>query len=204
MQRRCSMSKIGDIRKREIIEAAIEVFGEKGFHRSKMGEIAVKTGIGKGTIYEYFSSKKELFEEMFKFIVDGYFKGAKEIFDGTESVKSRLIKFSTYHGRFMWSHYELAENTLKGSEPVSEGMKVYLWGKKKELFESIKGMLEDGINKKELKEGSNSDEVICMLIGSISQAYAHGFHKGIKDPDKVDPEPMIELLFRGIGRDNKQ
>ena len=198
------MSKIGDIRKREIIEAAIEVFGEKGFPRSKMGEIAVKTGIGKGTIYEYFSSKKELFEEMFKFIVDGYFKGAKEIFDGTESVKSRLIKFSTYHGRFMWSHYELAENTLKGSEPVSEGMKVYLWGKKKELFASIRGMLEEGINKKEVKEGSNSDEVICMLIGSISQAYAHGFHKGIKDPDKVDPEPMIELLFRGIGRDNKQ
>jgi len=198
------MSKIGDIRKREIIEAAIEVFGEKGFHRSKMGEIAVKTGIGKGTIYEYFSGKKELFEEMLKFIVDGYFKGAKEIFDGTESVKKRLVRFASYHGRFMESHYELAENTLKGAEPVSEGMKAYLWNRKKELFESIKGMLEEGIYKEELKEGSNSDEVICMLIGSISQAYAHSFHKGVKDPDKVDPEPMIELLFRGIGKDNEQ
>ncbi|MBN2260153.1 MAG: TetR/AcrR family transcriptional regulator [Clostridiales bacterium] len=43
-----------------VFQAAWELFSEKGFHETKISEIAKKAGIGKGTIYEYFSSKEEL------------------------------------------------------------------------------------------------------------------------------------------------
>ena len=48
-------------KRRDILDAAMRVFAEKGFHRAKMEEIAVSANIGKGTIYEYFQSKTELF-----------------------------------------------------------------------------------------------------------------------------------------------
>lgn len=45
-----------------IIRAALEMFSEKGFHDTKMEDIAERASIGKGTIYEYFRSKESLFE----------------------------------------------------------------------------------------------------------------------------------------------
>ncbi len=48
----------------EILEAAMTVFARKGFHRSKMEEVAAAAKIGKGTIYEYFTSKHQLLQAL--------------------------------------------------------------------------------------------------------------------------------------------
>ncbi|MCX5807532.1 MAG: TetR/AcrR family transcriptional regulator [Proteobacteria bacterium] len=44
-----------------IIQAAIEVFGDKDFRDASISEIAQKVGIADGTIYKYFKSKEDLF-----------------------------------------------------------------------------------------------------------------------------------------------
>ena len=48
-------------KKTKIIEAAIRVFARKGLERGKIADIAKEAGIGKGTVYEYFRSKEEIF-----------------------------------------------------------------------------------------------------------------------------------------------
>ena len=50
-----------DAKRREIIRAAAAVFTRSGYHVAKMQDIATAAEIGKGTIYEYFSTKEELF-----------------------------------------------------------------------------------------------------------------------------------------------
>lgn len=53
-----------DERPQQILQAAVDVFAEKGFRAATMDEIAAAAGITKGTIYLYFPSKEELFVEM--------------------------------------------------------------------------------------------------------------------------------------------
>jgi len=48
--------------KKRIIEAAITVFAKKGYNRAKMTDIAKEIGVSKGTLYQYFKSKEDLFE----------------------------------------------------------------------------------------------------------------------------------------------
>src|ERR1043165_915670 len=48
-------------RPREICEAALEVFAEKGFAAARLDEIASRAGVSKGTLYLYFKDKQELF-----------------------------------------------------------------------------------------------------------------------------------------------
>lgn len=48
-------------RPREICEAALEVFAEKGFAAAKLDEIARRAGVSKGTLYLYFEDKADLF-----------------------------------------------------------------------------------------------------------------------------------------------
>ncbi len=48
------------LKKQDILSAALKVFGRQGFANTKMIDIALEAGIGKGTIYEYFRSKDEI------------------------------------------------------------------------------------------------------------------------------------------------
>jgi AcrR family transcriptional regulator len=45
----------------EIVQAALDLFVEKGFSSTKMDEIAKRAGVTKGTVYLYFPSKDDLF-----------------------------------------------------------------------------------------------------------------------------------------------
>jgi AcrR family transcriptional regulator len=47
-------------RRNQILDAAITVFAEKGFHRATIKDIARQAGIADGTIYTYFTSKSEV------------------------------------------------------------------------------------------------------------------------------------------------
>jgi AcrR family transcriptional regulator len=47
-------------RRAQIFEAATRVFARKGFHKATVQEIADEAGMGKGTIYEYIKSKKDI------------------------------------------------------------------------------------------------------------------------------------------------
>ena len=47
-------------RKKEIIDATLKIFSEKGYEATSMSQVAKAAEIGKGTIYEYFESKEEL------------------------------------------------------------------------------------------------------------------------------------------------
>src|SRR5260370_12063495 len=47
-------------RRNQILDAATEVFAQKGFHRATIKEIARVAGIADGTIYTYFASKTDV------------------------------------------------------------------------------------------------------------------------------------------------
>ena len=51
-----------EARPAEIVEAALEVFAEKGFSAARIDDVAARAGISKGTLYLYFASKEELFK----------------------------------------------------------------------------------------------------------------------------------------------
>ncbi len=47
--------------RKAIVDAAINLFTEKGFEQTSMDELARVAGVGKGTIYGYFKAKEEIF-----------------------------------------------------------------------------------------------------------------------------------------------
>ncbi|MCP4601355.1 MAG: TetR/AcrR family transcriptional regulator [Proteobacteria bacterium] len=51
-----------DEKRLQIALAAVEIFGVKGFDRTRIDDVAREAGVGKGTIYEYFKNKEELMD----------------------------------------------------------------------------------------------------------------------------------------------
>jgi len=53
-------------KRRVILDAAVRVFAHKGFHTSRVGDIANEAGVAHGLLYHYFSSKDEVLETIFR------------------------------------------------------------------------------------------------------------------------------------------
>jgi len=53
-----------------LLDAAVEVFVEKGYHSTLISDIVAKAGVGQGTFYRNFSTKREIFEVVFDRFVE--------------------------------------------------------------------------------------------------------------------------------------
>jgi AcrR family transcriptional regulator len=58
--------------KDNIIDCAVSVFKEKGFKETSMEEIAEKSDVSKGTLYNYFQDKESILVGYFQSIIEGY------------------------------------------------------------------------------------------------------------------------------------
>jgi TetR/AcrR family transcriptional regulator, fatty acid metabolism regulator protein len=53
-------------KRRLILAASVRVFARKGYHASRVGDIAEEAGIAHGLLYHYFASKEEVLETVFR------------------------------------------------------------------------------------------------------------------------------------------
>jgi len=58
------LSARGERTRRRLLEAAERIFAEVGYHDASIVKITEAAGVGQGTFYLYFSSKKEIFDEL--------------------------------------------------------------------------------------------------------------------------------------------
>jgi AcrR family transcriptional regulator len=54
--------RLKDIRPQQLLEAALQLFVEKGYAATRSEEVATRAGVSKGTLYLYYPSKQELFK----------------------------------------------------------------------------------------------------------------------------------------------
>jgi AcrR family transcriptional regulator len=53
-------------KRRQILDAAVRVFARKGFHASRVGDIAEEAGVAHGLLYHYFDSKDAVLQAVFQ------------------------------------------------------------------------------------------------------------------------------------------
>ena len=58
----------------ELLDAALDLFVEKGFAATRVEEVAARAGVSKGTLFLYFSSKEELLKAVVRENISGHFK----------------------------------------------------------------------------------------------------------------------------------
>jgi AcrR family transcriptional regulator len=77
--------RLPEERPRQILEAALAVFAERGLAAARLDDIAKRAGLSKGTIYLYFPNKEELFREVVRHSVIAFIERGEELFQaGTD------------------------------------------------------------------------------------------------------------------------
>lgn len=178
-----------------ILQAAEEVFQEKGYYEASMDEIAGKVGIAKGTIYTHFPGKEELVVAIFNRNIQQFLDGVEAI-SATEQtprakleailqfIYTRLYSRQTHLLSIMYNGVDLKRMIVEKSGCVSD-----LWGS---LVSHITQLLEEG---KTVGEFDSTVPTKVMLFSFLSlfspKAYDH-----LLLGEDFAPEELVKLLQR--------
>lgn len=185
-------------KKELILKAALNVFSRKSFHQVKVEEIAALAGVGKGTIYDYFESKEEIFEDSFKVSSESYMK----IFDSCleEDIPFwKKVKFIIkFHIRFLKNHEEMARFVLDTHSRSQEELKEWVVEKRNQRLEVVKRMIQKGIEEGEIREVDVeiASRVFLGLVFSVCSGML--FFDGMLPGDDTQ-EKLLDLFYHGLG-----
>lgn len=75
----------------EIVRAALELIAEHGFHGAPMAMIAVKAGVGAGTIYRYFENKDVLITELYRELEERIYAAVMAGYSPDKPIRERFL-----------------------------------------------------------------------------------------------------------------
>ncbi|NLO89888.1 MAG: TetR/AcrR family transcriptional regulator [Clostridia bacterium] len=187
-------------KKRIIIEAAAKVFSKKGFHKAKIEEIAKEAGIGKGTIYEYFTSKEELFKEMLSSISREYIRVLD--FSSHPSAVEQIKEILKQHFNFMGMNKDLARLIIANQNALNGEIRQWFLEQTLEKIYVIEGVLEKGRAAGEFKEDLNVYIAARIIFGSVMALSGAIVHENLSYEGEALVQDLMDLLLNGFNKNN--
>ena len=155
-----------------IIEAAAKVFAHKGYNSTLIADIAKEAGIGKGTIYEYFPSKVDLFFAVFEWFVRMTETEAKVSVSALGgSASERLMALNDALLRSWFEMLEMYSLVMEfWSAAASSSMRQRFKGTFKEGYRDfrriVSALIRVGIETGEFQPEVDAESVAAALVGA--------------------------------------
>ncbi len=108
--------RLPEERPRQILDAALAVFAERGLAAARLDDIARRAGLSKGTIYLYFPNKEELFREVVRGTVIAFIERAEEFAQAERDPKQALLAWMAGYWEWLRSPVFPAMHRLVHSE----------------------------------------------------------------------------------------
>jgi len=187
------LSEAQEKRRAAILKAATAEFSARRFDEVKLDDIAARAGVGKGTLYLYFSNKEELFLQM-------AVEGVEEMAARIEGIAALEIPF---RDRFLMFGREVTE--FVGSRSVmfrlmhqafSETIRTEFLRQHRKLVQAARGLLQRGIDEGALRADFSAAELHCLLIGPlIFRMRVNEFNR-----DQIEAEGLFRFFWEAASR----
>lgn len=193
-------------REREFLEAAEEIFAQKGFHSATIQEISEKSEFAVGSIYHMFRNKDEIYTALLQFRMEEYLGLLEEVIQDIEDPIERIRTLIETKFQFFSEHkpfLRLFLDTTIGSDQnvrfsgVDDLIAMY-----EGYLRLLAGIFEEGI-KRRLFCGRDSIGMALAMEGMVRSFVTYWIRH---EEDKVPlPEfsTIRDILFEGILKTNR-
>lgn len=183
-------------KKELILEAAARVFSRNGFHRATVEEIAQRAGVGKGTIYEYFPSKKELFQQLIIGRVEDLISELQIQLAEGKTAKDKMeivIKKGLNHFDSLEHLNRIMMTETTNVEDIK--MRQLLVEKREALIDLIIGIIDEGISWGEFRPVDRNLAAL-LFLGSVSEIIASTLISS--SLEKPKSSTVLDLILKGL------
>lgn len=182
-----------------ILEAAVKVFAQQGFHQSTVAQIAKKAGVADGTIYLYFKNKDDILVQFYQYKTKQVFDRFRQSVDQAGTAVEKLRNLIRCHlDEFqndpnMAMVYQVETHQQRGSarEAIKEMSKAYR--------DIIAEVVELGQAEGSIRRSLYIGLVKRLINGAVDEVINAWIHTG-KNYDLVSmADPLVDLFIQGIG-----
>jgi AcrR family transcriptional regulator len=200
------MARKADPTKKEtIIQAAISVFARKGYAASRMMDVALAAGIGKGTIYEYFRSKEALFFAAFEFLMTQTGLQMKDLSAGKVGSTSRRLVAMAEAVLAAWlpklDIYGLVLEfwSAATTSPQRRRFKTAFQNAYIDFRRTVAALIQEGMDSGEFGSQVDPERLAAALIGSWDALLLQAWLDPNFDPMAASRSHMA-VVCRGLGQ----
>lgn len=181
-----------------IIDAALEVFAEKGFHNATIAEIARKAHVSEATVYEYCGSKEDLLFSIPEEITRSSVERVESILPFVKGAENRLRAV-------VYGYYQVYRDNPQYSSLVLLDLKHNRKFMQTEGYHMVRkaagillGVIKEGIESGEFRSDIDPQLVRSMVLGTIEHVFFrwHLMERQEELPDFVDR--VMDIIMGGI------
>jgi AcrR family transcriptional regulator len=104
-----------DLSRAQLLDAAEEVFGNKGFHETTLKEVAELAEFSVGSVYSFFENKEDLYVSVFVRRGDEYMPALRSVFAGDDAPEEQLHRLVDFEIGFFRLHPNFGRLILRSS-----------------------------------------------------------------------------------------
>ena len=185
-------SRTKETRRRELLNAAIECFGARGYHSTQISDIIARAKVARGTFYLYFESKREIFNavmtELFE-KVQGEIRAIPK--DAVEEIPSqimgnirrvtRLLMMNRLHTKILMSE------AVGLDAELDERLRAF-YGK---ILDYIRRGLKQGQEMGFVRDG-NIQVLATCLLGSLKEV----FYQNILGTEEFSEDAIVSEIYQ--------
>ncbi len=181
-----------------IIQASIKIFSQKGFHNTKISEVAKAANVADGTVYLYFANKDDLLLKAFKEV---FYKKLESVIEKTEMVEhgvEKLISFFNFHvDLFKENPYLMkfiATELRQSGDFYKHFPENWIFS---EYFNYLKKLIDEAIAEGEWRS-VNRDILACLILGSLDFVLTELNNKTVNFTLEEAKEGIIDIIRLGV------
>ncbi|MDT8900189.1 TetR/AcrR family transcriptional regulator [Anaeroselena agilis] len=144
-------------KRQQILEAAYAVFSRKGYHRATVDEIIALADTGKGTVYNYFNNKEQLFYTLIRERSQPFETALEQVADADQPVLDKLQAMVRLFLRFYLDN-------------------AALW---RVMMHEIRGFGSDGLSYVKAETRDKYREGFSRTIGMLGRVLQEGIDQGL-------------------------
>jgi AcrR family transcriptional regulator len=190
-------------RQEEILDAAARLFAERGYAETDVDSLAALLEVGKGTIYRYFPSKRDLFlaavDRGMQRLGAEVDEQVSQVADPLERIVEAIRAFLAWFDR----HPEMVELFIQERAQFKDRQKPTYFahhdaniGPWREMYRQL---VADG-RVRDLPLGEEQDVVNDLLYGTILANHV----TGRRTPHEKQARNIVDIVFQGILTDSER
>lgn len=182
----------------QIIEAAVKVIAENGYHGSQVSKIAKEANVADGTIYLYFKNKEDILVSLFKVKMGQFIDKIAVAIEEKQSASDQLYTLIQMHFQQLSKDYYLAIVTQLELRQSNYSLRLKINQVLKPYLTVIDSVVKKGISEQQFRENLNLPLVRQMIFGTLDEIVTNWVMKEQKyDLNKMVPE-IHQLLIDAL------
>ena len=188
--------------RQEILDAALHLFSEYGFHSVSMQQVADRSEFSIGTLYNFFDNKEHLYSTLLNELSEKFHHAVTSAIDTGSDETEMLRNFVTAKAEIFYENVEIVrlyfQETSGAHFNFKTGLDEEIRIRYAEFMKKLTMVFANGIKKKRFNNIADP-YLLAVALDSLTNAILLGC---LEDPKNKsypqDPDVLLNIFFKGL------